>query len=68
MSEKNKVTALILAVLLGWLGVHRFYVGKIGSGVVQFLTLGGFGVWALMDIVQIARGKFTDEKGVLLSA
>ena len=66
-SSKSKVTAGLLALFLGGLGVHRFYVGKIGTGIVQALTLGGLGVWALIDLIVIIQGKFTDAKGNLLT-
>ena len=62
-SEKSFVVALILAVLVGVLGIHRFYVGKIGTGILQLITLGGFGIWALIDIILIAVGSFKDKAG-----
>jgi TM2 domain-containing membrane protein YozV len=65
-SEKSNVTALLLCLFLGGLGVHRFYVGKIGTGVAQLLTLGGLGIWALVDLIFIAMGKFTDKEGNVL--
>jgi len=48
---------------LGFLGVHRFYVGKIGSGIAQLLTFGGLGIWALVDLIILATGSFTDAEG-----
>ena len=45
-SEKGFVPTLVLALLLGGLGVHRFFVGKIGTGILQLITLGGLGIWA----------------------
>ena len=66
VSEKSKTTALILSILLGGLGVHRFYVGKVGTGIVWLLTFGVFGIGALIDIIKIATGKFTDKEGKLL--
>lgn len=63
MSNKSKVVALVLCFLLGLLGVHRFYVGKIGTGIIQLLTGGGLGIWTLIDFVMILLGKFTDKNG-----
>lgn len=65
-SKKSKVTTAVLCFLLGALGVHRFYVGKVGTGIVQLLTLGGLGIWALIDFVMILCGKFTDAQGKLI--
>ena len=65
-SEKSNLAALLLCLFLGGLGVHRFYVGKIGTGVLQLVTLGGLGIWALIDLIFIAIGKFTDGDGNVL--
>ncbi|WP_214626514.1 TM2 domain-containing protein [Paenibacillus agaridevorans] len=62
-SDKSFVAALVLAFLLGTFGVHLFYVGKYVTGVLQLVTLGGLGVWALIDIILIAVGNFEDSKG-----
>mgnify|MGYP001322062155 FL=1 len=64
MSEKSFVSTLLLAILLGGLGVHRFYVGKIGTGIVMLLTFGGLGIWTLIDIIMIAVGNFKDSSGL----
>lgn len=66
-SAKSKVAAILLCFFLGVLGVHRFYVGKVGTGIVQLLTFGGFGIWALIDLILLICGKFTDSQGKLLS-
>ena len=67
MNSKSKVVAAVLCFFLGAFGVHRFYVGKVGTGIVQFLTLGGLGIWALVDFVMILIGSFTDKQGNKLS-
>ena len=63
-SEKSFVATLILCILLGGLGVHRFYVGKIWTGVFMLLTFGGLGIWTLVDIIVIAVGNFKDSNGL----
>jgi len=63
-SEKGFVATLILCILLGVLGVHRFYVGKTGTGILMLLTLGGLGIWQLVDIIFIAVGNFKDSNGL----
>ena len=67
-SEKSFVATLILCFLLGFLGVHRFYVGKTGTGILMLLTLGGLGIWALIDLIVIATGGFKDSKGLKIKA
>jgi TM2 domain-containing membrane protein YozV len=44
-------------------GIHRFYVGKVGTGILQLLTLGGLGVWVLIDCIYIVTGAFRDKDG-----
>lgn len=62
-SEKSKSVALVLSILLGWCGAHRFYVGKGGSGVLWFFTCGMFCFGWFVDIIKIAGNKFTDGRG-----
>ncbi len=62
-SEKSYVATLLLCFFLGGIGVHRFFVGKIGTGILMLLTLGGLGIWTLIDFIVIAIGNFTDGEG-----
>jgi len=58
--EKNIVVALVLSLIFGTLGIDRFYIGRIGLGILKLLTLGGFGLWTLIDwflIMGAARSK-----------
>lgn len=66
-SDKEWMMALILSVLLGSLGVDRFYMGYTGLGVLKLVTCGGLGVWALIDIILIAMRKLPDADGRQLS-
>ena len=63
---KDWLTTLLLCFFLGFLGIHRFYTGHTGIGVVQLLTLGGCGIWTLIDFIIIIVGNFKDAKGNLL--
>ena len=53
----------LLTFFVGVLGVHRFYVGKIGTGVLMLITLGGLGVWFLVDLLLVVTGQFTNKDG-----
>jgi len=65
-SDKLILPAAILCFFLGFLGVHRFYVGKIGTGILQLVTFGGLGIWAFVDFIIIVIGSFRDSDGKLL--
>jgi hypothetical protein len=62
-SDRSRGIAFILALVLGVFGAHRFYVGKIGSGILMACTVGGLGIWYLYDVIMIASGQFTDAEG-----
>ena len=61
-SDRSRGVALALAVPLGVLGAHRFYVGKVGTGILMFLTGGGAGIWWIVDVVNVATGGFRDRE------
>ena len=63
VSEKDWVVTLVLAVVLGFIGIDRFYSGSIGLGVLKLLTSGGLGLWWLIDIILLATGNYKDGNG-----
>jgi len=60
---KDWTVAVILSVLVGWLGVDRFYLGYVGLGILKLLTAGGCGIWWLVDVILIAMNKVPDAQG-----
>ncbi len=66
VSDRSRLAAALLCFFLGVLGVHRFYVGKVGTGILQLVTVGGLGIWALVDLILILVGTFRDKQGRLL--
>lgn len=65
-SSQSWIAALLLCLLFGFLGIHRFYVGKGGTGFLMLVTVGGFGLWWLIDFIMILIGGFTDKAGNFL--
>lgn len=63
LSEKKILPVFLLCFFFGALGIHRFFVGKTGTAVLQILTLGGLGIWVAIDLILIIIGSFTDKEG-----
>ena len=61
--DKSKTAALVISIFLGELGIDRFYLGYTGLGVLKLITLGGFGIWWLLDIILIATGSLKPNGG-----
>ena len=66
-SQNQWIVVLLLAFFLGIIGAHRFYVGKNGTAVLMILTLGGFGLWLLYDLIVIITGNFKTKEGNKIS-
>jgi TM2 domain-containing membrane protein YozV len=62
-SSRSYILTMFLAFFVGWLGIHRFYTGYIVIGVIQLLTLGGCGLWALIDVISLVLNKYKDADG-----
>ncbi|MEC9309755.1 MAG: TM2 domain-containing protein [Chloroflexota bacterium] len=65
-SEKSFVTAILSCYFMSRIGIHRFYVGKSGTGVLMLLSLGGLGIWSIIDFVTIVTGNFSDSNGLII--
>ena len=66
-SQQDWLVALLLCFFIGVIGAHRFYVGKIGTGLLMVFTLGGLGIWTFIDLILIIVGKFKNKDGEILS-
>ncbi len=66
-SPKNRLVVLLLCFFFGWAGGHRFYVNKIGTGLIMLITMGGFGIWYFVDLVMISLGSFKDKEDQLIT-
>ena len=63
VSDKSRLAVTLLAFFLGFLGVHRFYLGKIVPGIIMLITGGAFGIWALIDFIMAVAGVMKDKEG-----
>ncbi len=63
---RSQLIAFFLCLFMGAFGVHRFYTGQITSGIIQLVTLGGLGIWQLIDLVTIGLGRYRDVNGLPL--
>ena len=61
--QNQWIVVLLLAFFLGFIGAHRFYVGKNGTGILMILTVGGIGLWVLYDLIIIITGNFKTKEG-----
>jgi len=62
-SDRKLAPAVLLCVLFGVFGAHRFYTGKMGTAVLQLFTLGGLGIWMTIDLIFLIVGSFKDKEG-----
>ena len=66
ISPKSRLAVTLFAFFLGGLGIHRFYLGKIGTAILMIITLGGLGVWTLVDFIMAVAGVMKDKEGKLI--
>lgn len=61
--DKDWLITVLLVICVGVFGVHRFYTGHTGIGILQLLTFGGFGIWVIIDLIMIVTDKYKDANG-----
>jgi len=66
ISPKSRLVVTLLAFFLGGLGIHRFYLGKIVTGILMLITGGGLGIWFLIDFIMAVAGVMKDKEGKLI--
>ena len=66
-SEREWIAALLLSIFVGVLGIDRFYLGKVGTGILKLLTFGGLSIWAVVDVILIALKRLDDKEGLPLA-
>jgi len=67
VSHKSRLAVSLFAYFLGGFGAHRFYLEKYGTAILMIVTLGGFGIWALIDFIMAVAGKMRDKEGRLIT-
>jgi TM2 domain-containing membrane protein YozV len=65
-SEKDYLATLLLSIFVGMLGVDRFYLGNVGTGILKLVTIGGLGIWFVLDIFLIATKQMKDSEGKIV--
>lgn len=63
VSNRSRLVALLLCFFLGCFGAHRFYLGKTGTAILMLITIGGLGIWMMVDFILIAAGSLRDAEG-----
>ena len=63
-SDKDWIITLVLSILVGTLGIDRFYTGSIVLGILKLITFGGLGLWWLIDLIMLVTGNYRDADGL----